>query len=137
MHKKNKKLLIVLAIIALLSIAAVATVLVYDRVDHSGLIGKSEVSQYNTAITATARGYSSIATDEFVIIDTVSKELDGHTNITFRVYKLPEGDLVSKYASLKVGDLPADFAPDYVGNGKAQLVNGSLTKIIITVTYFK
>ena len=138
MHKKKQKLLLIaLAVVAVLSVAAVIFVLSYDHIDHGTTLSKSEISQYNIAITAAARSYKAITSSEIVIIDTVSKELGGHTEITFRVYQLPEGKTDAAYMELRVSDLPADFAPDHLGNGTARLVNGSKERIIVNVTYHK
>lgn len=134
---KKKALLIVLAVVALLCVAGVVALFVYDRVDHSVAMGAGDVIQYNNAITAAARGYNAISSDEFVLLETVKKESSGHTEVTFRVYKLPEGKQLSDYLGLKVSDVPENFAPEYMGTGTARLVKGSLTNIVVNVTYYK
>jgi len=137
MRKKNKLLLIVLVVIAVLAAAGAAAWIGYNNMDHSAILGDENVARYNSAITASARAYNSIRPDEFVLIDTVSKELGGNTNITFRVYKLPEGATFTDYQHLRVQDVPANFVPEYVGNGTARLMEGSLERIIVSVTYYK
>ena len=137
MKQKNKILLAVLAVVAVLCVGGVAVLLSYGSVDHSKFMSKTQVTEYNTAITAAARGYNSITKEEFVLIDTVSKTMGSHTEVTYRVYRLPEGKQLSDYLSLTAGDVPADFAPEHVGNGTARLVNGTLDRIIVTIAYFK
>ena len=135
--RKKKPLLIFLAVVAVLCVAAVAALVGYNRIDHSRLMNKEKVIQYNNAITTMARGYNSIAAEEFILIDTVHKEQGGHTKVTFQVYRLPEGHAVSTYAHLRMRDVPADFAPEYMGSGTATLLNDSLDRILVTVAYAK
>ena len=137
MRKKSKTLLIFLAVVAVLCLAAVAAMFGYSRIDHSKLMNKETIIQYNNAITTMARGYNSITTEEFILIDTVHKEQGGHTKVTFQIYRLPKGHVVSTYAHLRVRDLPADFAPEHMGTGTATLLDDSLDRILITVAYSK
>ncbi len=137
MRKKSKILLIIFLIVAVLAAAGAAAWISYNNMDHSAILGDENVARYNGAITASARAYNSIRPDEFVLIDTVSKELGGNTNATFRVYKLPEGAKFTDYQYLRVQDVPANFAPEYVGSGTARLMEGSLERIIVSITYYK
>lgn len=134
---KKKPLLILLAVVAALCVAAVAAQMGYNRIDHSKLMNKEAIIRYNNAITTMARGYNSIAAEEFILIDTVHKQQGDHTTVTFRVYRLPEGHAVSTYAHLRVRDVPADFAPELMGEGTATLLGDSLDRILVTVAYSK
>lgn len=137
MRKKNKTHLIILAVIALLSVAAATAVLSYNHVDHSPWMSKQDIARYNSAITAVAMSGGYISSDEFALIESVSKTLGGHTTVTFRVYRLPEGAALGAYTNLRVGKLPANFAPEEMGTGEARLPGGSLDRVTVTVTYNK
>lgn len=129
--------LIVLGIVAVLIVGTMIGVQIYNHADHGKVMGNTTVSDYNTAITKAARSYGSITQQEFILIDTVSKELGQHTTVTFRVYQLPEGADWTAYQGWKVSDVPADFVPEYIANGQARLMYNSLDKLIIDVAYFK
>jgi len=137
MRKKNKNLMIILAVTAVICLIGVAIMIGYDHVDHSNLLSDKDTALYNSAITASGRAYGSLRSDEFVLIETVSKQLGDDTVVTFRVYKLPEGAKFADYQDLKVSDLPADFAPEYMGSGTARLLGGALEKAVVSVTYYK
>lgn len=129
--------LILIGIVAVLIVGTVIGVQIYNHADHGKMMGDATVANYNTAITKAARSYSKITDREFILIDTVSKGTGQHTLVSFRVYQLPEGADWSAYQGWKVSDVPADFAPEYVANGQAQLMYDSLDKIVVDVAYFK
>ena len=134
---KKKPLLIFLAVVAVLCVAAVAARAGYNHIDHGKLMNKETIVQYNNAITTMAQRYNSISAEEFILIDTVQKQHGDHTTVTFHIYRLPEGHAVSTYAHLRVRDIPADFAPERMGEGTATLLGDSLDRILVTVAYSK
>ena len=137
--KRNhtKLILILLAIVAVAIVGSIVGVQIYNHADHGKVMGDSTVSDYNTAITKAARAYNYITQQEFILIDTVSKELGKNTDVTFRVYQIPEGSDWTAWQGWKVSDGPANFPAEYVGNGTARLLYDSLDKIVINVAYFK
>ena len=137
MSKKPKLLVILLCCVAALLVVAVVGIHIYNNADHGKTMNDATVTDYNVAITEAARSYGSIGEQEFILIDTVSKELGKNTDITFRVYQLPDGGDWTAYQNYKVSDVPSDFAPDYVGHGTARLLEGSLEKIVVNVMYVK
>lgn len=138
MHKKRTIFICVAAAVLLLALAGVLIGrYIYNNKDHAADLQQAEIAEYNAAITAAARRAGSIGEQEFVLIDTISKQAGGHTDITIRVYQLPDGARQEEYMNLRVSDLPVDFAPAYMAHGTARLLEDSLQRIVVSVAYVR
>lgn len=138
MSKKLKKCILILLAVALLAVGVVLIgFYAYNHADHAKNLEETEIAAYNTAITAAARKAGSIRDDEFILIDTISKEVGGNTNISIRVYKLPDGAKQADYMGLRVSDLPEDFGPEFMARGTARLIDDSMDRIVVTVNYVR
>lgn len=135
--KKTRIYILIIALILLALTGFLVGRYIYNHIDHGKTLSDASIADYNVAITEAARSYGSIGKNEFILIDTVSKELGKNTDITFRVYQLPDGEDWTAYHGWKVSDVPAGFAPDYMGRGTARLLQGSLEKIVVNVMYVK
>lgn len=98
---------------------------------------KRRIEEYNTSITQAARKAGKITQQDFVLVDTITEGKDGHEDVTLRVYRVAEGEDADDYMHLQVSDLPADFAPEYMGSGTARLLNGSLESVVLDLNFIR
>ena len=137
MKSGQKWLVTALVLVGVLLVGALIGLAIYNHANHAIFMKEAQVKAYNQAITNQARANGTIAKDEFVLIEDVSKDAGGHTNVTVRVYKVQEGAQESDFLHLRYSQLP-DHAPLlYMANGTARLLNDSLDQIVITVKYVR
>lgn len=137
--KHNHRKMLLIGGIALAAVMIMAGVLLgwHLLAGQEPSLEGAQIAEYNAAITAVARKGNKIGSNDFILIDQLSKGKDGHTDVTIRVYRLPEGADQADYMHLQVGDLPESFGPEYMGHGTARLLNGSLSSIVLNVTYIR
>ena len=137
MKRGQKWLMIALLAVGILLVGAMAGLAIYNNANHAIFMNDHQVQAYNQAITNQARANGTIAKDEFVLIDDVSKDAGGHTNVSVRVYKAQDSAQEGDFLHLRYSQLAEDAPLLYMANGTARLLNDSLDQIVITVKYVR
>ena len=125
-----KKILI--PILCLLLIVAVAVGIYVSR----NTLSTQRIKEYNTAATQRAWKQSLIASNDILILKSVTRNPGGDTKVEFNVYRLTAGAMASNYLSKQVSDLGNDTGLELMGTASCTFIGDDLSAIYTLTAVF-
>lgn len=138
----RRKLIIIISVaVALIAIAAVAYGIYarhYNDQNHAENLSSSDRSSYNYALTAFGRTNSIIGDKDVLVLDTISKELGGDSQITFVIYRYSSESDLNDALKMSAEQIAQDARFEYVGTGTVALVDDEIAGMSnMKATYIK
>ncbi len=95
----------------------------YRNQDHADSLKGDELYEYNYLLTVFGRNNSLTGDNELLIVDSISKNLGGDTQVTFRIYHYEkESDLLPGLKMTRE-EIEKNASYEYVGFGEVTLVD--------------
>lgn len=124
--KKRTIIIASVAVVAALLIGLAVFSVVYNNQDHAGALKGDDLYQYNYFLTVFGRNNSLTGDDEVLIVDSISKNLGGDTQIVFYIYHYEnESDLMPALEMTRQ-EIEKNASYEYVGFGEVTLVDDKI-----------
>lgn len=129
--KFNKKKIIMIISIVLL-VAALAGIGVgiyakhYHSLNHAEDLTGDELFEYNYVLTVFGRNKQVISSNDVLIVDTVTKNLGGDTEITFFIYRYTSESDLDAALRMSAEQIAADSRFEYMGTGTVSMIRDEI-----------
>ncbi len=101
----------------------------YNTTNQASWLSADDTFGYNEAATKQAQKAGLIAEDEILLLNKVSKQLGGDTGITFKVYRVLEGENAENLMQYRSGKLPENAKVEQTGVASATFIMDQIGNI--------
>lgn len=129
MSKRTRIILWICIVAALIAIAGIGYGLYahnYNNRDHAQDVEEDELFQLNYTLTVFGRNKSMIGTNDVLILDTMTKEMGGDTQITFVIYRYTNESDLNRALHMTAEEIAADPSFEYMGNGTVTMLGDEI-----------
>lgn len=123
--RKITVLLIVLAAALLIGIGVGIYAAFYNNHDHMADMTDKELYEFNYVLTAFGRNAELTADNEVLILETMTKNLGGDTEVTFKIYHYERESDLSAALDMTNQQISENSSYTYMGHGTVTLVDDS------------
>lgn len=117
--------IIMLAALLVIGIGIGIYAVYYNQYDHMGAMTEKELYEYNYVLTAFGRSASITASNEVLILDTMTKKLGGDTEVTFKIYRYEKESDLADALYMTNQEIGEASGYTYMGHGTVTLGDDS------------
>lgn len=141
MSKRTQIILWVCIVAAVIAIAGIGYGLYahnYNNRNHAQNMEENELFQLNYTLTVFGRNNNVIGSNDVLILDTMTKEMGGDTQITFVIYRYTNESDLNRALKMTAAEIAEDPSFEYMGNGTVTMVEDEIAGMRnMKATYIK